>query len=209
LRGSGWTRSSNAHANLNSRQHAVRRDGPLATQTQTPPPPAEATPTAALPFVAMAGASDLYEIESSRRALQKARGKEVRDFAQMMIDHHQMTMQKVTAAAKTAGLNPPPPALTQMQTQMLDQLRAASAGDFDRTYLSQQRDAHEKALALHKNYAANGDTPALRTAAKEAVSIVSRYLDRVHTLTAEMAGLRRRYLNFAMGRGRRCRCSGA
>jgi putative membrane protein len=155
---------------------------PLAAQAQTPPPPAEATPTTALPFVAAAGASDLYEIESSRLAMQKARGKEVRDFAQMMIDHHRMTTQKVTAAAKTAGLNPPPPALMPMQTQMLDQLRAASAGDFDRIYLGQQRDAHEKALALHKNYAANGDTPALRTVAKEAVPIVSQHLDRVRSL---------------------------
>jgi putative membrane protein len=157
---------------------------PLAAQTQPQtPPPAEAMPTTAMPFVAMAGASDLYEIESSRLALQKARSKGVRDFARMMIDHHQMTTQKVTTAARSAGLNPPPPALIPMQAQMLDQLRSAAAGDFDRTYLGQQRTAHEKALALHRNYAANGDTPALRSVANEAVPIVSGHLDRVRTLT--------------------------
>jgi putative membrane protein len=157
---------------------------PVAAQTQSTPPHhhADATPRAAMPFVAMAGASDLYEIESSRLALQEARGKDVRDFAQMMIDHHQMTTQKVTAAARSAGLNPSPPALMPMQAQMLDQLRSAAAGDFDRTYLGQQRTAHEKALALHKNYAANGDTAALRSVANEAVPIVSRHLDRVRML---------------------------
>jgi putative membrane protein len=155
---------------------------PLAAQAQTSPTPADATPATAMPFVTMAGASDLYEIESSRLALEKSRSKDVRDFALMMVDHHQMTTQKVTAAAKQAGLNPPPPTLMPMQVQMLDQLRAASAADFDRTYLSQQLDAHQKALGLHKNYAAKGDTPALRAAASEAVPIVSRHLDRVRAL---------------------------
>jgi putative membrane protein len=156
---------------------------PVAAQPQATPAPADATPGTALPFVAMAGASDLYEIESSRLALEKSQSKDVRDFATMMIEHHQMTTQKVTAAAKAAGLNPPPPALMPLQVQMLDQLRKAPAGGFDRLYLSQQTEAHRMALALHQNYAAKGDTPSLRTAATEAVPIVTRHYDHLRHLT--------------------------
>lgn len=39
---------------------------PVAAQPQFAPAPVDATPGTALPFVAMAGAGDLYEIESSR-----------------------------------------------------------------------------------------------------------------------------------------------
>lgn len=143
---------------------------------------ADATPVAAMPFVAMAGSSDLYEIESSRIALTKSQKKEVRDFARMMIDHHTMTTQKVVAAAKAAGLTPPPPVLMPIQADKIVALNAAPATSFDRTYLTQQVEAHRMALALHQNYAASGDTPSLRGAAGDAVPIVQQHYDRVRQL---------------------------
>jgi putative membrane protein len=140
------------------------------------------TPEAATPFVMMAGASDLYEIESSRLALQKAQRADVRQFAQMLIEHHTMTTEQVTAAARAAGMNPPPPQLMPMQQRMLDELRAASNAEFDRTYVRQQIPAHEMALALHSNYARSGDTPSLRAAASGAVPIVTQHLQQARQM---------------------------
>jgi len=140
------------------------------------------TPTSALSYVAMAGASDLYEIQSSSLALQKAQDPQVRAFAQMMIDHHTGTTRQVTAAAQAAGLNPPPPSLMPMQANMIDQLRQAPAGSFDRTYIDQQRTAHRMALALHRTYAERGDTPQLRSAASGAVPIVQQHIERLERM---------------------------
>jgi len=146
--------------------------------------PGDMTPTAAMPFVAMAGASDLYEIQSSQIALQKSQNPQVREFAQMMIAHHTQTTQQVTAAARAAGMNPPPPQLMPMQANMIARLQPLSGAAFDRMYIMQQRRAHEMALALHTNYARNGDTAQLRTAASTAAPIVQQHLDRVRTLNA-------------------------
>ncbi|UZK66667.1 DUF4142 domain-containing protein [Sphingomonas sp. M1-B02] len=146
--------------------------------------PADAMPTDAMGYVAMAGSSDLYEIESSRLALQRAQSPAVRQFAQMMIDHHTMTTQQVMQAAQAAGMTPPPPMLMPPQRAMLDELQPATGAAFDRMYLGQQRTAHGMAHALHRNYAQNGDTPQLRQTATAAVPIIQRHIDQLRTLSA-------------------------
>jgi len=140
------------------------------------------TPEMAMPYVMMAGASDLFEIQSSQIALQKSQRADVRSFAQMLIEHHQMTTQQVMAAAQAAGMSPPPPMLMPMQRQMIEQLQAAGPGEFDMVYLRQQVPAHEMALALHSNYARNGDTPSLRTAAAGAVPLVTQHLNQARAM---------------------------
>ena len=154
---------------------------PMGTDTAAQMP-ADATPTAALPYVAMAGSSDLYEIESSRLAIQRAPTPAVKQFAQMMIDHHTMTTQQVTQAAQAAGLTPPPPTLLPPHRAMVDKLQPLNDAAFERMYLQQQRVAHRMALALHQNYATDGDTPQLRQVAGTAVPIVQRHIDQLRSL---------------------------
>ena len=144
------------------------------------------TPETATPYVMMAGASDLFEIQSSQLAVQRAQSPEVRQYAQMLIQHHTMTTQQVMAAAQAAGINPPPPMLLPMQREMLEQLNGASASNFDRTYMTQQIPAHEMALALHSNYARNGDTPSLQAVAGTAVPIVTQHLEEARRMRGAM-----------------------
>lgn len=140
-------------------------------------------PSSPRDYIAMAGASDLYEIESSRLALEKSRNTEVRDFARMMIAQHTETTTKLTNAARTAGLAPDQPMLMPMQQEMMAELRRADAGDrFDRTYLAQQRRAHDMALALHSGFAQNGSPDALRQVAQAAVPIIEEHIRRLRMM---------------------------
>ena len=140
------------------------------------------TPVDRTGYVTQAAASDLYEIQSSQIALTKAQRSEVREFAQMLITHHTQTTAALTEAARASGMTPPPPTLTPMQREMIEQLQTASGTGFDQIYMGQQVPAHEMALALHQNYARSGDTPALRTAANSAVPIVQQHLTRAREL---------------------------
>ena len=159
--------------------------GEEALITDAPPDSAaNEMPTDAAGYVQMAGASDAYEIQSSQLALEKGQGDEVKMFAQHMIEDHQMTTENVTAAAEAAGMTPPPPQLNPMQQEMMSQLEAATGEDFDRTYLQQQRQAHEMALALHQNFATNGDNPELQAVANEAVPIVQGHIDELEGMNA-------------------------
>lgn len=101
-------------------------------------PPAEAQRGEAMMFVAKAGASDLYEIQSSQIAMRRARDPRVRSFASMLVRDHRRTTARVTAAARAAGLRPRPPMLEPRQRTMINQLNRAAARNFDEVYLSQQ-----------------------------------------------------------------------
>lgn len=154
-----------------------------ATQTQAPAAGASQTaPRNAAAYVAKAGASDLYEIQSSQLAQQKAGSDPVRKFALMMVEHHTMTTQQVMAAAKSAGLNPPPPALEPKQRAMIEQLGRLDGAAFDAAYFRQQRKAHDEALALHSDYARGGDNPALRDTAAKAVPIIQRHIEQLQSM---------------------------
>lgn len=144
-------------------------------QTPPPPPPPEAK-AQAMPYVMAAGKSDLYEINSSQIVLQKSQDPKVRQFAQMMIKHHQTTTAATMRAAKMAKLSPTPPTLDAGANASINEMQSAAPADIDRIYLAQQVPAHQAALDLHRSYAAGGDQRALRTTAKAAVPIVQQHL---------------------------------
>ncbi|MFD1786739.1 DUF4142 domain-containing protein [Sphingomonas floccifaciens] len=157
----------------------------LTAAAQTPPaPPPPAAKAQATPYVMAAGKSDLYEIESSRIAMQKSRTPAVRNFADMLIKHHQKTTAATMVAARRAGMKPTPPTLGPGAAASIAELRAAGAADFDRVYLAQQLPAHQAALELHQSYGARGDQAALRTSAKAAVPIVRSHLTAAERLQA-------------------------
>ena len=161
----------------------------LAACASTPaaPPPAVAidpnNPLFAPGYMATAGSSDQFEIQSGQLAMQMSQNPAVRNFAYMLITDHGRSTQTVVAAAQSARIMPPPPALLPQHQAMLDQLRAAGAGpNFDLTFKQIQTGAHQEALQLHQNYAAGGDVPALRAAAGQIVPVVQMHLSHAQML---------------------------
>ncbi len=137
---------------------------------------------AAMTYVAKASAADLYEIESSRIAVHRARRPAVREFAQMLVADHNRTTAQVTAAARADGINPPPPALEPAQRTMIRQLSRVGAQGFDRAYVNQQVIAHQQALSLHRNQARGGSGNDLRRVAAAAVPVIEGHLAQARRL---------------------------
>ncbi len=142
-----------------------------------------ALPTDAQGFMTAAGASDLYEIQSSRLAIDKSQNPSVKEFADTMIADHTRTTQAVADAAKKAGLSAPTPEMTPDQQQQVETLTSLTGHDFDVAYAEQQLPAHQKALLLMTNYAQNGDTPALREAARSAIPTIEHHLASLKQMT--------------------------
>ena len=161
-----------------------------ACQTNPPAPPAPPpvaidpnNPLFAPGYMATAGSSDQFEIQSAQLAQQMSQNVAVRNFANMLIADHTRSTQMVVAAARSAGIAPPPPAMLPQHQAMLDQLRAAGSGpNFDLTFKQIQIQAHQDALQLHQNYAASGDVPALRAAASQIAPIVQMHLNQAQML---------------------------
>ncbi|MBN2970911.1 DUF4142 domain-containing protein [Roseomonas aeriglobus] len=138
--------------------------------------PAMAAPADDATYLAMAGASDMFEIESSKAVMAKTSNAAVQDFARMMIAHHSDSTARVKAAAAQAGLTVPPPQLTADQRAKLAAVTSATGDAAARTYIAGQREAHAAALTLHQGYAQNGRTPALRAVAAQIVPVVQGHI---------------------------------
>jgi putative membrane protein len=145
------------------------------------------SPLSAPGYMRMAASSDMFEIESSRLALQRSQNPAVRSFAQMMIDHHTRTTQDMMATAQAAGMTPPPPMMAPHHMEMLDRLRGAPASDFDAAYKREQIAAHQEALMLHRNYAASGDMAPFRDLAGRTVPIIEGHLSQAQGLPEYMS----------------------
>jgi len=133
-------------------------------------------------YVAAAGASDLYERQSSELVHASTSNPKVRDFARMMIDHHTKSTTDVEAAATAAGLKPSPPKLMPAQAEMIAHLKTQNGPARDAAYLSQQKLAHEQALKLHRTYAKEGTAKPLKTAASGIVPVVERHIAMLKTM---------------------------
>lgn len=146
------------------------------------------TKTSTAAFVPRAQISDQFEIEAGKIAVQRAQKMEVRQFGQMMVTDHTKASSKFTQAVQKAGLKPAVAGLDTDHLNMLEQLRTASTSAFDRTYVTMQIQAHEKALSLHQGYAQGGDKAPLKAAATEMVPIIQHHLQELRSISASLAG---------------------
>ncbi|RYG87073.1 MAG: DUF4142 domain-containing protein [Alphaproteobacteria bacterium] len=139
-------------------------------------------------YVSGAGIGDMYEIASSKLALEKSKSAEVRKFAQQMITDHEATTAKLKAAVSEAKLSMTPPAeLDARRKGMIDNLKSASATDFDTVYLDQQTAAHQEALTLQQSYVEDGENSVLKKLAAETAPKIQHHFEMVKQLDAKGA----------------------
>lgn len=132
-------------------------------------------------FVEVAGVSNLFEIETSKLALQQAEDAKVKTFAQQMIDDHTKATAELKTVAQKAGAKVPT-ALDAEHKKLLEDLRAQKGGDFDDDYIEAQVDAHEKAVALFGDYAKSGDQAELKAFAAKTLPTLEMHYDHVQKM---------------------------
>ena len=133
-------------------------------------------------YVMKAGAGDLYERESSALVLKSTGNPALKSFAQMMVTDHSKSTAAVKAAAMKAKLHPGAPHLMPEQARNIAALRAAHGTDRDTLYITQQKAAHQDALALHQDEAANGRAPSLKMAAAKIVPVVQHHIEMLDAM---------------------------
>ncbi len=154
-----------------------------ATAVVFAPVAASAAPLPAKTYVMKAGASDMFETESSKLVTGSANPK-VASFAAMMIADHGKSTSDVTTAASADGLSAMTPKLTAKQAAMVASLKKASGAARDAMYTKQQIAAHGETLMFQKQYAKTGDKPHLKDTAGMIVPVVEKHLDMAKGMSA-------------------------
>jgi len=66
-------------------------------------------------------------------------------------------------------------------------LQAAAPGGFESAFRNEQIMAHQEALTLHQTFSQDGDRPALRTVASQAVPVIQMHLNHAQSLPSTAA----------------------
>jgi putative membrane protein len=147
---------------------------------------AETAPKATQDFIDTAAVANKFEIDTSELALKYGKGEDVKKFAQEMIDDHTKIGEEFKATLTTANITPPADGLDMAHKAKYAKLRLfTTANGFDASYISEQLAAHQEAVKLFGDYAANGPTPAVKEFAAKTLPKLEHHLAMVKELNGK------------------------
>ena len=132
-------------------------------------------------FVSNASQSDMYEIQAGGIAATRAKNADVKAFGKSMVTQHTAMSNEMKPLITAAGQTPADK-LDERRQGFIDNLKTASAADFDKTYIDQQVAAHGEALTLMQGYSDAGGDAGLKAGAAKAVPKVQMHLDKAKSI---------------------------
>lgn len=165
----------------------------VSAQTMSPsrsaPSQSQSKKMSASTYVQKAARGDMFEIQAAKVALDKSKNDDVRNFAQMMVDDHTVSSQKLKQLIKDDKIKVTVPKdLDKKHKDMLDKLKKTSASSFDRAYMQSQIAGHRDMLNLHQSYSQTGDNGALKQFAAETATVVQKHFTAAEQLAPNAGG---------------------
>jgi putative membrane protein len=149
----------------------------LAADPATRQASAPVAPTAT--FVASAAFGNMFEIESSKLALERSKSGAVKAFAQRMVDDHSAAAVKFKEAVLDSKLTMPPDKLDARRQALMAELAGKQDADFDKAYIDAQFEAHVETVDLFKGYAQGGEDSRMRAFAADLLPALEAHLEHV------------------------------
>jgi putative membrane protein len=129
-------------------------------------------------FVQKVAMSDMYEVEAGKIASEKGQSDAVKQFGQHMVEAHTQTTEELKGIVQAQSIKVELPAkLDERHEHLIEDLTAAHAEDFDKTYAKQQVNAHEKAEELFEKYAEKGDDAVVKAFAVKTLPVIKQHLE--------------------------------
>ena len=132
-------------------------------------------------FVNKAAMAGMAEVQEGQLATENGASSEVKKFGATMVVDHNKANDKLKTLAQTNGWMLPTDLDGEMKADV-DKLRAAKGKDFDSTYIEHEQKDHDTAVALFKDEAQNGDSPALKQFAQETLPTLEHHQKMAHDM---------------------------
>ena len=131
---------------------------------------------------------NLTEIQSSQMALQMAKGSQVKEFAQQMINDHDTATTQVEAVARSKGVTLPK-MLDTDHKDMVSALDGKSGDDFDKAYMELQVKAHQSTINVDQDEADNGNDADVKSLAAGLLPVLKGHLQMAQQIQTRMMGM--------------------
>lgn len=136
-------------------------------------------------YVTGAATGDMYEIQAADIALERSQNSRLKTLAGMIKTDHTASTTALKALLPTAAPEATvPTALDERRQGLIDNLRSASAADFDRIWIDQQIASHNEALTLKRGFSDQGSP--LATHARDTLPKVEAHLREAEAIKAAM-----------------------
>lgn len=136
-------------------------------------------------FAVKAGNGGMAEVAMSKLAQQKATNPDVKAFAAKMITDHTKANDKLMALAKQKNITLPATVSNDEQKEM-DDMGKKSGKDFDKAYVSEMVDDHNKDVKLFENEAKDGKDADLKGFAATTLPTLKMHLSMINAIDKKM-----------------------
>jgi putative membrane protein len=166
---------------------------PTHANTDAPPPAAEAPQLSDAEIAAIVRAVNSGELDQAKLAKSKAKNKEVKEFAAMMVKDHTAMLKSGDAVFKKAALEPKENEISAHMTDegrvTFDKLNTTAKGaEFDRAYIDAQVTAHTQVLeAIDTKLLPSVQNADLKTELESARPKIEAHLGQAKDIQARLA----------------------
>lgn len=134
-------------------------------------------------FVTELAISDMFEIESSKLAEQRANADGKGFAAQMVKDHIKTTSELKEMVSSGKVKAEPPQAMDSSHQSKLDKLKTLQGDDFVKQYNADQVSSHKDAVNLFERYAKGGENASLKAFAEKTLPTLKHHLEMAQNLS--------------------------
>ncbi|HLN75351.1 MAG TPA: DUF4142 domain-containing protein [Prolixibacteraceae bacterium] len=127
-------------------------------------------------FIKDAVSGGLMEVELGRYAQQNAKHPRVRNFGAMMVRDHSKANDELKALLTQKNITIPATMDDKHHDKMTD-IQKKTGADFDKDYMSEMVDDHDKDVDKFKKFAENGTDPELKSFAGKILPILLMHQD--------------------------------
>lgn len=132
-------------------------------------------------FAVEAADGGMAEVALSKVAMERASHQEVKDFANMMVQDHGTANEKLKAIAVNRGITLPD-SMSRKHQENRDDLMKKSGSDFDKAYVDQMVDDHQKTVNLFERAISAVEDPELNRFAQETLPTLKHHLQMCEAL---------------------------
>ena len=117
----------------------------------------------------------MAELELSKLAQQNAESQQAKDFAKRMLDDHMKSSSELKKVASTKGVTLPAE-MDGAHKRKLDRLAKKTGADFDKDYMDQMVDDHQKAVRDFRGMAKNAKDSDVKAFAATTLPVLEQHL---------------------------------
>ena len=138
-------------------------------------------------FFMDAAMSSMMEVELGRIAAQQGASESVKQYGQMMVDHHQKANAELMTLASSKGITLPT-TLDEKHQQQVTKLQGMSGAEFDRAYARLMVRSHRDAVSDFEKHGTRGTDPDLSAFASKTLPTLQEHLRMARALEDEHGG---------------------